>query len=161
MQPLIECVPNFSEGRDLAVIKEITEAIGSVEGVKLLDVDPGHATNRTVVTFVGAPDDVVEAAFLGIQKAAELIDMTKHRGAHPRMGATDVCPMIPISGITIEETVAYAKKLGEKVGKELKVPVYLYEAAATSSDRTNLAIIRAGEYEGFGKKIKEKRKHHL
>jgi len=157
MQPLIECVPNFSEGRDLAVIKEITNAISSVEGVKLLDVDPGKATNRTVVTFVGAPDDVVEAAFRGIQKAAELIDMTKHSGAHPRMGATDVCPMIPISGITIEETVAYAKKLGEKVGKELKVPVYLYEAAATSPDRTNLAVIRAGEYEGFGQKIKEKK----
>ena len=157
MQPLIECVPNFSEGRDLTVIKEITDAIDSVEGIKLLDVDPGHATNRTVVTFVGSPDDVVEAAFLGIQKAAELIDMTKHSGEHPRMGATDVCPMIPISGITIEETVAYAKKLGEKVGKELKVPVYLYEAAATSEDRTNLAVIRAGEYEGFGKKIKEKK----
>ncbi|HHB78024.1 MAG TPA: glutamate formimidoyltransferase [Saprospiraceae bacterium] len=157
MQPIIECVPNFSEGRDLKIIKEITDAISSVEGINLLDVDPGKATNRTVVTFVGAPDDVVEAAFLGIQKAAELIDMTKHRGEHPRMGATDVCPMIPISGISIEETVAYAKKLGEKVGKDLKIPVYLYEAAATSPDRTNLAVIRAGEYEGFSQKIKDKK----
>lgn len=157
MQPLIECVPNFSEGRDLKIIKEITDAISSVEGVKLLDVDPGNATNRTVVTFVGAPDDVVEAAFLGIQKAAELIDMTKHSGEHPRMGATDVCPMIPISGITIEETIVYAKKLGKKVGDHLKIPVYLYEAAASTPERTNLAVVRAGEYEGFGKKIKEKK----
>ncbi len=157
MQQLIECVPNFSEGRNPEIIKAITEAIQSVESVQLLDVDPGKATNRTVVTFVGAPDDVVEAAFRGIQKAAELIDMRAHSGAHPRMGATDVCPMIPISGITIEETVAYAKKLGEKVGKELQIPVYLYESAASTPDRRNLAVIRAGEYEGFGKKIKEKK----
>lgn len=155
MQPLIECVPNFSEGIDLQVIQQITDAIRTVEGIQLLDVDPGRATNRTVVTFVGAPEDVVEAAFRGIQKAAELIDMKKHRGEHPRMGATDVCPLIPIAGISIEETVAYAKKLGDKVGRELKIPIYLYEAAATHPDRQNLAVIRAGEYEGFGKKIKE------
>jgi len=152
--PLIECVPNFSEGRDLSIIKEITDAIESVSAIRLLNVDPGKATNRTVVTFVGEPDDVVEAAFRGIQKAAQLIDMSHHKGEHPRMGATDVCPLIPISGITMEETAHYAQKLGRKVGDELQIPVYLYEAAAKIKGRTNLSEIRAGEYEGFFEKMK-------
>jgi glutamate formiminotransferase/formiminotetrahydrofolate cyclodeaminase len=152
---LIECVPNFSEGRDLSVIKEITDEISSVEGVKLLDVDPGKATNRTVVTFVGNPDAVVQAAYLAICKAGELIDMSKHKGEHPRMGATDVCPLIPISGITMEETVHYAKKLGAMVGNNTEIPVYLYEEAATSAERKNLANIRAGEYEGLINKLKD------
>ncbi|MBL0032282.1 MAG: glutamate formimidoyltransferase [Bacteroidetes bacterium] len=155
MKQLIECVPNFSEGRDLNIIRQITDRIESVEGIKLLNVDPGNATNRTVVTFVGEPDAVIEAAFRGIEKAAELIDMSKHKGEHPRMGATDVCPLIPISGITMEETVAYAKKLGEKVGKLLNLPVYLYESAQSNPARKNLSIIRAGEYEGFFTKIKQ------
>ena len=153
-EPLIECVPNFSEGRDVAKIKTITNEIESVEGVRLLDVDPGKATNRTVVTFVGNPDAVVEAAFRAIQKAAEIIDMRTHKGEHPRMGATDVCPLIPVSGITMEETVAYARKLAERVGKELKIPVYLYEYAQDNPERKNLSVIRSGEYEGFSKKIK-------
>src|SRR6185436_5118364 len=151
---LIECVPNFSEGGDPAKIKEITDQIEGVEGVRLLDVDPGKATNRTVVTFVGNPDAVIEAAFRAIKKASEVIDMRTHKGEHPRMGATDVCPLIPVSGITIEETVEYAKKLAERVGKELKIPVYLYEYAATKPGRKNLSLIRAGEYEGFFRKIK-------
>lgn len=151
--PLIECVPNFSEGRDLNIIKQITDAIESVDGIKLLDVDPGKATNRTVVTFVGSPEAVVEAAFRGIQKAGELIDMTGHHGEHPRMGATDVCPLIPIAGISIEECVHYAQELGKRVGEELTIPVYLYEAAASTPSRSNLANIRAGEYEGFAAKI--------
>jgi glutamate formiminotransferase/formiminotetrahydrofolate cyclodeaminase len=155
MKPLIECVPNFSEGRDMNIIRQITDAIESAEGIKLLNVDPGKATNRTVVTFVGSPDAVVEAAFRGIQKAAELIDMSKHQGEHPRMGATDVCPLIPLSGIGMEETVAYAKKLGERVGNELGIPVYLYEYAATTPERKNLANIRAGEYECIAEKIKQ------
>ncbi len=150
---LIECVPNFSEGRDLNIIKQITDAIESVEGVRILDVDPGKATNRTVVTLVGNPDAVIEAAFQGIKKASELIDMPKHKGEHPRMGATDVCPLIPISGITMDETVEFAKKLGSRVAKELSIPVYLYEAAATIDERKNLANIRAGEYEGYAEKI--------
>jgi glutamate formiminotransferase/formiminotetrahydrofolate cyclodeaminase len=154
MKQLIECVPNFSEGRDMNIIHQITQEIESVEGVKLLNVDPGKATNRTVVTFVGTPDAVIQAAFLAIRKAAELIDMSKHSGEHPRMGATDVCPLIPIAGITMEETAAWAKKLGERVGKELKIPVYLYEAAQSDKKRSNLSVIRAGEYEGFFKKIK-------
>jgi glutamate formiminotransferase/formiminotetrahydrofolate cyclodeaminase len=153
-QPLIECVPNFSEGRDLQVIRQITDIIHSVEGVRLLDVDPGKATNRTVVTFVGHPREVIEAAFLAIQKASEVIDMQHHKGEHPRMGATDVCPLIPISGISMEETVAYAHKLADRVGTMLKIPVFMYESAATSSERKNLATIRSGEYEGFAKKIK-------
>ena len=156
MSQLIECVPNFSEGRDLNIIKQITDAIESVDGIKLLNVDPGKATNRTVVTFVGAPENVVEAAFRAIKKAGELIDMSKHKGEHPRMGATDVCPLIPIAGITMEETAKYAQKLGERVGKELKIPVYLYEAAQKNRSRSNLSVIRAGEYEGFFKKIKQK-----
>ena len=152
---LIECVPNFSEGRDPLIIKQITDAIKKVEGVQLLDVDPGKATNRTVVTFVGSPDHVIEAAFQGIKKASEVIDMSKHSGEHPRMGATDVCPLIPISGISMEETAAYAHKLGKRVGEELDIPVYMYESAANSSERKNLATIRSGEYEGFEDKLKD------
>jgi glutamate formiminotransferase/formiminotetrahydrofolate cyclodeaminase len=155
MQKIIECVPNFSEGRDLEVIRQITAAIESVDGVSLLNVDPGASTNRTVVTFAGSPDAAVEAAFRGIQKAAELIDMRTHTGAHPRMGATDVCPFIPVSNVTWEEAIACAKKLGKRVGEELKIPVYLYEKAVSNPARSNLSIIRAGEYEGFFEKIKE------
>lgn len=154
MQQLIECVPNFSEGLDLSVIKQITNDIESVEGVRLLNVDPGKATNRTVVTFVGNPQAVIDAAFLAIKKAGELIDMSKHKGEHPRMGATDVCPLIPIANISMEETAAWAQKLGERVGKDLQIPVYLYEAAQKNKERSNLSVIRAGEYEGFFKKIK-------
>jgi glutamate formiminotransferase/formiminotetrahydrofolate cyclodeaminase len=154
MKQLIECVPNFSEGRDMNVIKQITDVIEAVDGVKLLNVDPGKATNRTVVTFVGEPHLVIEAAYQAIKKASELIDMSKHKGEHPRMGATDVCPLIPIAGISMEETAAWAQKLGERVGKELQVPVYLYEAAQAKPERKNLSVIRAGEYEGFFKKIK-------
>jgi glutamate formiminotransferase / formiminotetrahydrofolate cyclodeaminase len=153
MNQIVECVPNFSEGRDHNIINQITAAIESVEGVKLLNVDPGAATNRTVVTFVGSPQAVIDGAYAGIKKAAELIDMSKHKGEHPRMGATDVCPIIPIANITMEETVAYAKMLAEKVGKHLDIPVYLYEAAASSPERKNLATIRSGEYEGFAQKI--------
>ena len=155
MQKLIECVPNFSEGRDLNIIKQITSAITAVEGVSLLDVDPGASTNRTVVTFVGSPEAAVEAAFRGIQKAAELIDMRKQKGAHPRMGATDVCPFIPVSDVSWEEAIACANQLGQRVGEELKIPVYLYERAAKDPARSNLSIIRAGEYEGFSEKIKQ------
>ncbi|MGB8340855.1 MAG: glutamate formimidoyltransferase [Chthoniobacterales bacterium] len=155
MQKLIECVPNFSEGRDLNVIKQITAAIEAVDGVSLLDVDPGASTNRTVVTLVGSPKAAVEAAFRGIQKAAELIDMRKQKGAHPRMGATDVCPFIPVSGVSWEEAIECARSLGKRVGEELKIPVYLYEKAATHPSRSNLSIIRAGEYEGFFEKIKQ------
>jgi glutamate formiminotransferase/formiminotetrahydrofolate cyclodeaminase len=154
MRKLIECVPNFSEGRDLEVIRQITDAIESVDGVSLLDVDPGASTNRTVVTFVGSPDAAVEAAFRGIKKAAELIDMRKHKGAHPRMGATDVCPFIPVSNISWEEAIACANKLGKRVGEELSIPVYLYERAAKNASRSNLSIVRAGEYEGFFEKMK-------
>jgi glutamate formiminotransferase / formiminotetrahydrofolate cyclodeaminase len=153
MKQLIECVPNFSEGSDMSIIKQITNEIESVEGVRLLDVDPGKATNRTVVTFVGEPILVIEAAFRAIKKAAELIDMRKHTGEHPRMGATDVCPLIPVANISMEETTEWAKKLGERVGNELTIPVYLYEAAQKNPERKNLSIIRAGEYEGFSKKI--------
>jgi glutamate formiminotransferase/formiminotetrahydrofolate cyclodeaminase len=155
MQKLMECVPNFSEGRDQNIIRQITDAIESVDGVSLLDVDPGASTNRTVVTVVGSPDAAVEAAFRAIKKAAELIDMRKHKGAHPRMGATDVCPFIPVSNVTWEEAIACAKRLGKRVGNELKIPVYLYERAAKNKSRSNLSVIRAGEYEGFFKKIKQ------
>jgi glutamate formiminotransferase len=155
MQKLIECVPNFSEGRDLNVIRQITAAIEAVEGVSLLDVDPGASTNRTVVTFVGSPDAAVEAAFRGIQKAAEFIDMRRQKGAHPRMGATDVCPFIPVSDVSWEEAIACANQLGQRVADELKIPVYLYEKAAKNPARSNLSIIRAGEYEGFFEKIKQ------
>ncbi|CAN5867831.1 hypothetical protein BH11BAC7_BH11BAC7_29390 [soil metagenome] len=154
MKKLIECVPNFSEGNDLTIIKQITDRIESVEGVRLLNVDPGKATNRTVVTFVGEPDAVIEAAVRAIKIAGELIDMSKHKGEHPRMGATDVCPLIPVSGISMEETAEYAKTLGARVGKELNIPVYLYEYAQPKKERNNLSVIRAGEYEGFFKKIK-------
>ena len=155
MQQLIECVPNFSEGRDPAVIRQITAVIESVEGVKLLDVDSGKATNRTVVTFVGAPEAVVEAAFLAIRKAGEVIDMRQHSGEHPRMGATDVCPLIPIAHISMEETVDWARRLGERVGRELNLPIFLYEAAASRPERRNLATIRAGEYEGLAEKLQQ------
>jgi glutamate formiminotransferase/formiminotetrahydrofolate cyclodeaminase len=153
MKQLIECVPNFSEGKDLSVINQITEVIKSVEGVSLLDVDPGKATNRTVVTFVGAPEDVINAAFLAISKASELIDMSKHQGEHPRMGATDVCPLIPVANISMEETAQFAQKLAERVGKELGIPVYLYEEAQVDKKRSNLSKIRSGEYEGIADKI--------
>src|SRR3954452_4631793 len=155
MQKLIECVPNFSEGRDENVIRQITDAIQTVEGISLLDVDPGASTNRTVVTFVGSPDAVVEAAFRGIKKAAEVIDMRKQKGAHPRMGATDVCPFIPVNNVSLDEAIDYAKRLGQRVGQELKIPVYLYEKAARDKSRSNLSVIRAGEYEGFFEKIKQ------
>lgn len=153
MKQLIECVPNFSEGRDPLVIKQITDAIETVAGVTLLDVDPGKATHRTVVTFVGEPAAVVEAAFQAIRKACEVIDMSKHQGEHPRMGATDVCPLIPIANISMEETAEWARRLGERVGRELDLPVYLYESAASRPERKNLADIRAGEYEGLPEKL--------
>ncbi len=150
---IIECVPNFSEGRDLVVIKQITDVIESVEGIKLLDVDPGEATNRTVVTFVGEPEPVMEAALLAVKKAAELIDMTKHTGAHPRMGATDVCPLVPVAGVTLEECAEYARQLGKRIGDELGVPVYAYEAAAFTPERKNLAVCRKGEYEALASRF--------
>lgn len=153
MKKLIECVPNFSEGRDMSVIDQITAEIKSVNGVSLLNVDPGYATNRTVVTFIGEPDDVCEAAFRATKKAKELIDMRHHHGEHPRIGATDVCPLVPVSGITMDETVAYARRLAERVGKELGIPVYCYESAAYTPDRKNLAVVRAGEYEGLSQKL--------
>jgi glutamate formiminotransferase len=152
---LIECVPNFSEGRDQNIIRQITDAIESVDGVSLLDVDPGASTNRTVVTFVGDPEAAVEAAFRAIKKAAELIDMRKHKGAHPRMGATDVCPFIPVSDVSWEEAIDCVNCLGKRVGEELKIPVYLYEKAAKDKSRANLSVIRTGEYEGFFEKIKQ------
>ncbi|MGD0341223.1 MAG: glutamate formimidoyltransferase [Bacteroidales bacterium] len=152
---IIECVPNFSEGRDMSVIKQITDVIESADGVKLLDVDPGKDTNRTVVTFVGNPEAVSEAAFRAVKKASEIIDMSKHHGAHPRMGATDVCPFIPVSGITMEETARYARKVAERIGNELKIPVYCYENAAYEEKRKNLANCRAGEYEGLKKKLED------
>ena len=151
---IIECVPNFSEGNDLNIIKEITDEIEAVEGARLLNVDPGKATNRTVVTFVGSPQAVVEAAFRAIKRAGELIDMSKHKGEHPRMGATDVCPLIPVSNISMEETAVWAQKLAKRVGEELLLPVYLYESAQPKKERSNLSAIRAGEYEGFSKKVK-------
>ena len=153
MKRLIECVPNFSEGRDMAVIEQITAEIKAVSGVSLLNVDPGYATNRTVVTFIGEPEDVCEAAFRAISKAKELIDMRHHHGAHPRIGATDVCPLVPVSGITMEETVDYARGLAKRVGEQLAIPVYCYEAAAFTPSRKNLAVVRAGEYEGLAKKL--------
>lgn len=155
MSPIIECVPNFSEGRDPQIIQAITEEIESVEGVRLLNVDPGKATHRTVVTFVGSPGAVIEAAFRAIRKAGELIDMREHRGEHPRMGATDVCPLIPVSGISMDETAGWAQMLAKRVGTELQIPVYLYEAAQKNKTRSNLSVIRAGEYEGFPEKMKD------
>ena len=153
MKQLIECVPNFSEGRNLEVIKQITNEIETVEGIKLLDVDPGASTNRTVVTFVGEPADVLEAAFRGIRKAQELIDMRNHHGDHPRFGATDVCPLVPVAGITMEETAEYARKLAERVGKELGIPVFCYENSAFKPERRNLANCRQGEYEALKERI--------
>ena len=150
---LIECVPNISEGRDLQKIHTIANVVKTIDGVKLLDVDPGKATNRTVITFVGEPENVIEAAFLLIKKASELIDMSKQTGEHPRFGATDVCPLIPLSNITMEETVVYAHKLGERVGKELEISGYFYENAASAENRRNLANVRAGEYEGLREKL--------
>lgn len=155
MSRIVECVPNFSEGNNLQVINEITQEIEKVEGVKLLNVDPGKATNRTVVTFVGEVENVIEAAFRAIKKASTLIDMSQHQGEHPRMGATDVCPLIPISGITMEETAKYARQLAQRVGEELSIPAYLYESAQPDKERSNLSVIRSGEYEGFFDKIKE------
>ena len=152
---LIECVPNISEGRDSDKIKTIAEVVETIEGVKLLDIDPGKATNRTVITFVGEPEKVIDAAFLLIKKAAELIDMSKHSGEHPRFGATDVCPLVPISGISLEETAVYAHQLGERVGKELGIPGYFYEKAAKKETRINLANCRSGEYEGLKDKLKD------
>jgi len=152
---LIECVPNFSEGRDREKIKLITDSIAKVKGIKLLNVDPGKATNRTVVTFIGDPESVVEAAFRGIKKASEIIDMRLHHGEHPRMGATDVCPLVPISNITMEEVVEYAHTLGYRVGAELGIPGYYYEYAAKIPVRRNLAYCRTGEYEGLKKKLQE------
>lgn len=153
MKQIIECVPNFSEGRDLNVIHQITDQMNTVEGVKLLDVDPGAATNRTVVTIAGEPEQVIEAAFRAIRKAMEVIDMSKHKGEHPRFGATDVCPFVPVSNITMEETVQYARKLAERVGNELGIPVYCYENAAFTENRRNLANCRSGEYEGLSRKL--------
>jgi len=152
---IIECVPNFSEGRDMNIINQITAEITNTDGVKLLDVDPGATTNRTVVTFAGEPDAVIEAAFKAVKKATELIDMSKHKGAHPRFGATDVCPLVPVANITMQEVIEYANKLGKRIGEELGIPIYLYEFAAKSEDRRNLAIVRAGEYEGLEKKLKD------
>jgi glutamate formiminotransferase / formiminotetrahydrofolate cyclodeaminase len=154
MNQLIECVPNFSEGRDMSIIKQITDQIESVEGVRLLDVDPGKATNRTVVTMVGEPEAVLEAAFLAVKKASEVIDMRNHKGEHPRFGATDVCPLVPISNITMDETAEFARKLAERIGNELGIPVYCYENAAFTPERRNLATCRAGEYEGLPEKLK-------
>ena len=154
-QQVVECVPNFSEGRDKAKIKQIADAIEAVAGVTLLDVDPGADTNRSVVTFAGDPKGVVEAAFQAIAKAAQVIDMSQHHGAHPRMGATDVCPFVPISGVTMEDCAAIARQVGERVGRELEIPVYLYEAAASRPERRNLAAIRKGEYEGLAEKLRD------
>ncbi|HLP58717.1 MAG TPA: glutamate formimidoyltransferase [Candidatus Deferrimicrobium sp.] len=155
MKKIVECVPNFSEGRDMTVIEKITDEIKKIPGVELLDVDPGKDTNRTVVTFAGDPDAAVEAAFQAIKKAAELIDMSKQHGAHPRMGATDVCPFVPISGVTMADCVDIAKKLGQRVAEELHIPVYLYEEAAASEERRSLAYIREGEYEALPEKLKK------
>ncbi len=155
MLKLVECVPNFSEGRDMSKIDAITAEIKTVEGIKLLDVDPGKDTNRTVVTFIGDPDAVAEAAFKAIAKAAEVINMAQHRGAHSRMGATDVCPFVPVTGVTMEDCAKLAEKVGKRVGDELGIPVYLYEQAATRPERKNLANIRAGEYEGLPEKLKD------
>ena len=152
---LIECVPNFSEGKNKEIIKQITDAIESVEEVKLLDVDPGEEMNRTVVTFVGSPEGVKEAAFRGIKRASELIDMSKHKGSHPRMGATDVCPFIPVNGVTIEECIELSKEVAKRVGDELNIPIYLYEKSAQTPERQNLAVIRKGEYEALEEKLKD------
>jgi glutamate formiminotransferase/formiminotetrahydrofolate cyclodeaminase len=153
VKKIIECVPNFSEGRDLAIIKQITDVIESVQGIRLLDVDPGESTNRTVVTFIGEPDPVKEAAFLCVKKAAELIDMSKHTGEHARFGATDVCPFVPVSGATMEDCAEIAQQVGQRIGEQLAIPVYLYENAALTPKRSNLADVRSGEYEGLQNKL--------
>ena len=150
---IVECVPNFSEGRNMDIINQITDVIRRASGVKLLDVDPGEATNRTVVTFVGDPQSVVETAFQAVKKAGQLIDMRQHHGAHPRMGATDVCPLIPVAGITLEECAALARKLAERIANEAGIPCYCYEAAAFTPERRNLAICREGEYEALAEKL--------
>lgn len=156
---LIECVPNFSEGNDMHIISQITDAMKTVEGISVIDVDPGKATNRTVVTMVGEPEPVCEAAFRAVKKAAELIDMSKHKGAHPRFGATDVCPLVPVSNITMEETVEYARRLAQRIGEELNIPVYCYESAAYTPERKNLATCRAGEYEALGERLSSEQWH--
>ena len=153
MNQLIECVPNFSEGNDTQILKQIADVIKSVNGVKLLDIDSGKAANRTVFTFIGGPEPVCEAAFQAAKKAAELIDMSRHHGEHPRFGATDVLPLIPIKNITMDEVVVYARKLGKRIGDELGIPGYFYEFASTEEKRRNLAACRAGEYEGLPKKL--------
>ena len=153
MKQIIECVPNISEGRDMNIINQVTAEIEKIEGVKLLDVDPGATTNRTVITFVGEPKNVCEAAFRVVKKAAELIDMRNHHGDHPRFGATDVCPLVPVAGITMEEVVEYARQLGERIGNELEIPVFCYENAAFSPERRNLAVCRAGEYEALAERF--------
>ncbi|MGM0530121.1 MAG: glutamate formimidoyltransferase, partial [Bacteroidota bacterium] len=150
---LLECVPNFSEGNDMGIISQITDEVEAVDGVKLLDVDPGKATNRTVVTFIGTPDEVVEAAFNAVKKASELIDMRIHSGVHPRFGATDVCPLVPVSGLTMDDAVEYARYLAKRIGEELNIPVYCYEYAAYEEKRRNLANSRSGEYEGLQEKL--------
>ncbi|MCZ6832500.1 MAG: glutamate formimidoyltransferase, partial [Acidobacteria bacterium] len=156
-EPLVECVPNFSEGRDLEIIGRITDAIQSVEGVKLLDVDPGRATHRTVVTLVGSPPQVVEAAVRAGQAAARLIDMSRHQGEHPRFGAMDVCPLVPVAGISMDETVAYAHELARRLGEEAGLTIYCYEHAARRDHYRNLAAVRAGEYEGLKEKLADPR----
>jgi len=153
MQKIVECVPNFSEGRDRAVIKQITDQIESVRGIQLLDVDPGESTNRTVVTYIGEPEAAQEAAFRAVKQAAELIDMSKHHGEHGRMGATDVVPFVPVAGVTMDDCVEIAKAVGKRIGEELAIPVYLYEHAASRPERQNLAKVRAGEYEGLPQKL--------
>ena len=152
---VVECVPNFSEGRDMAKMRLITEAVEAVAGVKLLDVDPGADTNRTVVTFVGDPEAVLEAAFQAIRRASQVLDMRTHHGAHPRMGACDVCPFIPVEGVTMDDCAELARRLGKRMGEELGVPVYLYEQAASRPERQNLAVVRKGEYEGLEEKLKD------
>ena len=156
MEQIVECVPNFSEGKDKDVIEEIKKSIESVSGIDVLDVDMGADTNRTVVTFIGSPKNISEAAFMGVKRASELIDMAEHEGAHPRMGATDVCPFIPVSNVTMEECVEIAKQTGERIARELNIPIFLYEEAATRVERKNLATVRSGEYEGLKKKLKDK-----
>ena len=155
IKQIVECVPNFSEGRDMNVIRQITDEIEGVKGVKLLDVDPGEATNRTVVTFVGEPADVVEAAFRAVKKAGQLIDMRQHHGAHPRIGATDVLPIVPVSGITLEECAEISRQLAKRIADELNIPCYCYEAAAFTPERQNLVICRKGEYEGIAERIND------
>ncbi len=155
MDPIVECVPNISEGRNQAVINEVADAIRAVDGVRLLDIDPGEKTNRTVITFIGAPEPVMEAAFQTVKKAAKLIDMAKHKGEHPRMGATDVVPFVPVSGVTMDDCTEMARKVGERIGEELRIPVYLYEHAASRHERRNLSRVRSGEYEGLQEKLQD------